>query len=143
MKKYSKVTLFFSVIFILLFIYLGYYFIKKEFHLDATPPPVVEYQKTPDELADSLGIQYRLEYTADGKMEQIIFLREGDAIFKMRHDNDSDFLVTLYKSEGEFIDTLMSRKGVFEDTLITIPIKETGAYLLDINTSGSWKISFR
>ncbi len=143
MKKYSKVTLFFSIIFILLFIYLGYYFLKKEFHLDATPPPpVAEYQKTPEEIAEGRQIQYKLEYTVEKGMTQIIHLNEDSVLFKMEHFGDSDFVVTLKTTEGELIDTLANEKGKYDGTKALL-IDETGPYILDVVTNGNWQLSFK
>jgi hypothetical protein len=142
MKKYSKITLFFSIIFILLFIYLGYYFLKKEFHLDATPsPPVAEYQKTPEEITDERQIQYKLEYTVNKGMIQIIHLNKDSVLFKMEHFGDSDFVVTLKTTEGELIDTLANEKGKYNGTKALI-INETGPYILDVVTNGNWRLSF-
>jgi hypothetical protein len=141
MKKYSKVTLFFSIIFILLFIYLGYYFLKKEFHLDATPPPVTEYQKTEEEIQDEKQIQYRLEYTDENDMEQIIHLNRGDALFKFEHNGKSDFKIILNDANGVFIDTLVNEKGEYKGTKM-IDVAESGAYILDITADGKWIISY-
>jgi len=149
MKKYSKVTLFFVIIFILLFIYLGYYFLKKEFHLDASettaPPPT--YQKTPDEIADSIyKQQYRLEYTLDNtvdeKMVQIIHLNKGEVYFSMEHMGNSEFQVVLKTPEEELVDTLANITGKNKITK-TIDIAETGPYLLEVITEGKWRLSFK
>ncbi|MFC2093371.1 hypothetical protein ACFLSV_05675 [Bacteroidota bacterium] len=149
MKKYSKTTLFFSIVFILLFIYLGYYYLKKEFHLDASetnaPPPV--YQKTPDELADSINKQqYRLEYTLDNtideKMVQIIHLNKGEVYFSMEHFGEKEFIVVLKTPEEVLIDTLANFIGKNKITK-TIDIAETGPYLLEVKTEGKWRLSFQ
>jgi hypothetical protein len=128
MKKYSKITLFFVIVFILLFIYLGYYYLKKEFHLDAsTTPP--KYQKTEEEIDDSIyKQQYRLEYTLDNtvdeKMLQVIHLNKGDVHFNMEHMGDSEFVVVLKTPEEEYV-------------------AETGPYLLEVITEGKWRLSFK
>lgn len=149
MKKYSKITLFFGILFILLFIYLGYYYLKKEFHLDASetnaPPPV--YQKTPDELADSIyKEQYRLEYTVDNtvdeKMLQIIHLNKGEVYFDMEHFGDSEFIVTLKTPEEKLVATLANFVGKNKISK-TIDIVETGPYLLEVKTEGKWRLSFK
>ena len=144
MKKYSKVTLFFSIIFILLFIYLGYYFLKKEFHLDATPspPPVAEYQKTPEEIVEGRQIQYKLEYTVEKGLIQIIHLNKDSVLFKMEHFGDSNFVVTLKTTEGELVDTLANEKGKYDGTKALI-IDESGPYILDVVTNGNWRLSFK
>ncbi len=149
MKNYSKTTLFFVTVFILLFIYLGYYYLKKEFHIDASetniPPPV--YQKTPDELADSIHKQqYRLEYTVDNtvdeKMLQIIHLNKGEVYFSMEHFGDSEFIVTLKTPEEVLVATLADIKGK-NKIAKTIVVPETGPYLLEVNTKGKWRLSFQ
>ena len=143
MKKYSKITLFFVIIFIILFVYLGYYFLKKEFHLDATPPPpVAEYQKTEEELQDEKQIQYRMEYRNKGTMLQIIHMNKGDALFKFEHDGNSEFDVVLEDANGFFIDTLVNDQGKYEGSKM-INVDEEGAYLLDIIADGKWVISFK
>ena len=149
MQNYSKITLFFVIVFILLFVYLGYYFLKKEFYLDASktnvPPPV--YQKTPEEIADSIHKQqYRLEYTVDNtvdeKMVQIIHLNKGEVYFSMEHLGDSEFIVVLKTPEEVLIDTLANIKGKNE-IVKTIDIAETGPYLLEVKTDGKWRLSFK
>ena len=149
MQNYSKITLFFVIVFILLFVYLGYYYLKKEFHIDASetnvPPPV--YQKTPDEIADSIHKQqYRLEYTVDNtvdeKMVQIIHLNKGEVYFSMEHLGDSEFIVVLKTPEEVLIDTLANIKGKNE-IVKTIDIAETGPYLLEVKTDGKWRLSFK
>ena len=149
MKKYSKITLFFSIVFILLFIYLGYYYLKKEFHLDASetnaPPPV--YQKTPDEIADSIHKQqYRMEYTLDNTVDemmlQIIHLNKGEVYFNMEHFGEKEFIVVLKTPEEVLVDTLANFIGKNKLTK-TIDIAETGPYLLEVKTEGKWRLSFQ
>ncbi len=149
MKKYSKITLFFSIVFILLFIYLGYYYLKKEFHLDASetnaPPPV--YQKTPDEIADSIHKQqYRMEYTLDNTVDemmlQIIHLNKGEVYFSMEHFGEKEFIVVLKTPEEVLVDTLANFIGKNKLTK-TIDIAETGPYLLEVKTEGKWRLSFQ
>lgn len=146
MKKYSKITLFFGIVFILLFVYLGYYYLKKEFHLEATPTPT-PYQKTADEIADSIyKEQYRLEYTVDNtvdeKMLQIIHLNKGEVYFDMEHFGDSEFIVSLKTPEELLVATLANFVGK-NKAAKTIVIPETGPYLLEVKTEGKWRLSFK
>lgn len=86
------------------------------------------------------GEQYRISFNSDGDRSQIIDLIKGRSKFYLAYSGISNFNVKLLYPDGRLLVLLANENGPYEKKQV-IDIPETGAYLLDVKTSGEWSFS--
>ena len=84
--------------------------------------------------------QYRIYFAFDGDQSQIIDLIKGHAKFKMVYTGNSKFNAKLLRTDGTLLTLLANENGPYSRKQV-IDVPETGAYLLDVKTSGEWSLS--
>lgn len=76
-----------------------------------------------------------------GKNGRPVFsLETGPATFRMTHDGDSKFTVTLLDFKGNKVELLADEMGKFAGTKV-VDIKKQGYYMLDVDADDKWKIT--
>jgi hypothetical protein len=109
-----------------------------QYLLDVTadgPWSVTISQSTP-------GSPESVPQTFSGKSQDVspfFSVGEGLATFKMSHNGDSNFIITLLDSSGNDVELLVNEIGKFNGSK-AIQIPTTGTYLLDIQANGPWTI---
>ncbi len=89
---------------------------------------------------DKPSDQYNVSFSFAGSRSQLIDLIKGDAQMNLVYTGTSKFTVNLYHKDGTLLANLADRDGPFsEKQMIEIP--ETGAYLLDVKTTGEWSLN--
>jgi hypothetical protein len=72
---------------------------------------------------------------------QLFTLQKGVSIFEITHTGgESNFAVTLMKSNGEWVDLLVNEIGEYSGKR-AIGIEKSGSYLLDIEADGNWTVN--
>lgn len=79
--------------------------------------------------------------TITGKGDDVkkIELNEGLAIFKSEYSGKRNFIVHLNDSDGETIEYIVSTIDQYTGSK-SVKIKKSGNYLLEVSSSGNWKI---
>lgn len=81
--------------------------------------------------------QYRLGVTFEGSQSQIIDMIQGKATYEFRHLGDSRFVVKIMKPDGSFVVPIVDVTGNYNG-VHSFMVPETGAYILDVKTDGTW-----
>ena len=82
--------------------------------------------------------------TVSGKGQQasqFFNLTTGLAIFKMTHDGQGHFSITLLDSRGSYIDLLVNESGAAFDGSKALGIEEAGVFILDVSADGNWSVT--
>ncbi|MCZ6750410.1 MAG: IPT/TIG domain-containing protein [Acidobacteria bacterium] len=73
------------------------------------------------------------------QVTQNFTLESGLSIFRMTHNGTSNFMVTLFDSNGQSVETLVNEMGAFGGAK-AVEISEEGEYFLDISADGMWMV---
>ncbi|HEY1598756.1 MAG TPA: hypothetical protein VGG64_04095 [Pirellulales bacterium] len=68
-----------------------------------------------------------------------IQLDKGLVVFKMKHNGESRFRVTLRDRDGQLVETLVNTLGAFEGSK-PVSIETPGVYFLNVGADGDWSI---
>ena len=68
-----------------------------------------------------------------------IQLEKGLVVFKMRHNGESRFRVTLRDENGRPVETLVNTLGAFDGSK-PVSIEKPGIYFLNVGADGDWSI---
>jgi hypothetical protein len=68
-----------------------------------------------------------------------IHLDKGLVVFKMKHNGESRFRVTLRDKDGRPVETLINTLGAFEGSK-PVSIETPGVYFLNVGADGDWSI---
>lgn len=98
-----------------------------------------EKQQTQN-AAELSGEQYRISFSFEGNRNQIIDLIKGKAKFKLIYEENSKIYAVLMHTDGTQLALLANENGPFKREQV-IEIPETGAYILDVRTTGEWSLS--
>ena len=66
-------------------------------------------------------------------------LDEGLVVFKMKHNGEARFRVTLRDQNGQLVDSLVNTLGAFDGSK-PISIEKPGIYFLNVSADGDWSI---
>ena len=103
-------------------------------------------QKTEQTIAnktfqnESPGEQYKIYFNFKGDESQIIDLIKGTAEFNLVYEGTSNFTAKILYTDGKLLADMVNMNGPVHQKLI-IPVPETGAYLLEVRTTGEWSMS--
>jgi hypothetical protein len=89
---------------------------------------------------DETGEQNRIYFVFDGDQSQIIDLVKGRAKLNIIYRGDSKFEAKLLYTNGTLLALLANENGPYSRKQV-IDVPETGAYLLDVKTTGEWSLS--
>ena len=140
MRHNAKPKIIISLIFIIALGFLAYYLLFDRFLLltGALDPRSDRYKI--EELAEKRKIQYKKPWEGTGNLKQTIHLNPGPAVFIMSHTGNSEFIVELRTNTDSLITVLAKQTGDYEG-VAQVNVPDQDAYLLNIITTGSWKIS--
>jgi len=89
---------------------------------------------------ESISEQYKIYFNFEGDESQIIDLIKGTAEINLVYKGTSKFTARLLNSDGTLFTELVDMNGpVNEKQIISVP--KTGAYLLDVKTTGEWSMN--
>lgn len=84
--------------------------------------------------------QYKIYFNFNGDESQIIDLIKGTAEINLVYEGTSKFTARLLNSDRTLFTELVDMNGpVNEKQIISVP--KTGAYLLDVKTTGEWSMN--
>jgi len=84
--------------------------------------------------------QYKIYFNFEGDESQIIDLIKGTAEINLVYKGTSKFTARLLNTDGTLFTELVDMNGpVNEKQIISVP--KTGAYLLDVKTTGEWSMN--
>jgi len=102
-------------------------------------------QNTAENIADktvqneSVSEQYKIYFNFTGDESQIIDLIKGTVELNLIYEGTSKFTARLLNVDGTIFAELVDMNGpVNEKHVISVP--KTGAYLLDVKTTGDWSM---
>lgn len=128
--KYAVLVLIVFTIIILAVLYFG----KNDFGK-------IEAGKTENQnQTEKISEQYKIHFNFDGDQSQIIDLIKGEVELKLVYSGYSKFTAKLLHLDGTLLTMLADINGPY-NKIQTVYISETGAYLLDVKTSGEWSLS--
>lgn len=81
--------------------------------------------------------QYRIAEQFTGSKSQIIDLIQGPANFVLTHQGEGHFKATLMYADGTIVDVLADVTGTYTGKK-RIEVPETRAYILNVETTGTW-----
>ncbi len=88
---------------------------------------------------ESVSEQYKIYFNFTGDESQIIDLIKGTVELNLIYEGTSKFTARLLNVDGTIFAELVDMNGpVNEKQIITVP--KTGAYLLDVKTTGEWSM---
>lgn len=88
---------------------------------------------------ESVSEQYKIYFNFTGDESQIIDLIKGTVELNLIYEGTSKFTAKLLNTDGTLLAELVDRNGpVNEKQIISVP--KTGAYLLDVKTTGEWSM---
>ena len=88
---------------------------------------------------ESVSEQYKIYFNFTGDESQIIDLIKGNVELNLIYEGTSKFTAKLLNTDGTLLAELVDRNGpVNEKQIISVP--KTGAYLLDVKTTGDWSM---
>ena len=88
---------------------------------------------------ESVSEQYKIYFNFTGDESQIIDLIKGTVELNLIYEGTSKFTAKLLNTDGTLLAELVDRNGpVNEKQIISVP--KTGAYLLDVKTTGDWSM---
>lgn len=88
---------------------------------------------------ESVSEQYKIYFNFTGDESQIIDLIKGNVELNLIYEGTSKFTAKLLNTDGTLLAELVDRNGpVNEKQVISVP--KTGAYLLDVKTTGDWSM---
>ncbi|MCI0474271.1 MAG: hypothetical protein L0Y76_11870 [Ignavibacteria bacterium] len=132
-KSNSKAKIFFSFIFVIGLLILGYFLLVDNFKMIFGDPVKVEEGK---------GVQYRFAYNVTGDKTHIIHLNKGPVLFEYYHEGEGSFYIDLKTNKDSLVKVLAQTNGTYEGkTELDVP--ETDAYVLTITTKGVWGLDFK
>ena len=86
---------------------------------------------------ESVSEQYKIYFSFRGDESQIIDLIKGTVELNLIYEGTSKFTAKLLNTDGTLLADLVDMNGpVNEKQIISVP--KTGAYLLDVKTTGDW-----
>lgn len=83
--------------------------------------------------------QYRIAENFVGSKDQIIDLIQGPVTFEILHQGSGKFIVNLKNADGVVVENLVNVTGDFKGKK-RMNIAETRAYILDVETEGTWSV---
>ena len=89
---------------------------------------------------EETGGQYKMYFCFEGDKSQIIDLIKGKVELNLVYRGTSKFTAKLFNSDGTLFSTLADVIGPYKQKQV-IDVPETGAYQLDVRTSGEWSLS--
>jgi len=88
---------------------------------------------------ESVSEQYKIYFSFRGDESQIIDLIKGTVELNLIYEGTSKFTAKLLNTDGTLLADLVDMNGpVNEKQIISVP--KTGAYLLDVKTTGDWSM---
>ena len=88
---------------------------------------------------ESVREQYKIYFNFKGDESQIIDLIKGTAELNLVYEGTSKFTARILNTDGTLLADLVDMNGpVNEKQIISVP--KTGAYLLDVKTTGEWSM---
>lgn len=106
---------------------------------DKSKQNVDNYKVQPKDTVDIKKDQYRIAENFVGTKNQIIDLIKGPATFDIVHQGTGKFVCTLMQADGTIIAVLADVTGDFKGKK-QIEVPETRAYVLDVQTEGTWSV---
>lgn len=89
---------------------------------------------------ESISEQYKIYFNFNGDESQIIDLMEGMAEINLVYEGTSKFTARILNTDGTLFAELVDMDGPVNEKQI-IPVPKTGAYLLDVKTTGEWSMN--
>jgi hypothetical protein len=86
--------------------------------------------------------QYRMNYNYSGHQDLIIDLLQGPVTFVMEYPGNDNFRVMLKTNKGEDVKLLIDKKGPVAE-LVKMDAPYLGPYLLEVRTTGTWRVEHR
>lgn len=128
--KYLGVSL---LILIVITIFIVF-FVSKEY--SSKEEQKAQKKNQPSEVNE----QYELNATFEGNQTQVIDLIKGRAVLNITYPGNSRFIVKLFYPSGTFITMLADLNGPYSRSY-AVDVPESGAFLLEVRTSGEWSYS--
>jgi heme/copper-type cytochrome/quinol oxidase subunit 2 len=89
---------------------------------------------------ESISEQYKIYFNFNGDESQIIDLIKGTAEINLVYEGTSKFTARILNTDGTLFTELVDTDGpVNEKQIISVP--KTGAYLLEVKTTGEWSMN--
>lgn len=89
---------------------------------------------------ESTSEQYKIYFNFSGDASQIIDLIKGTAEINLVYKGTSGFTARLLNTDGTLFTELVDKNGpVNQKQIISVP--KTGAYLLEVKTTGEWSMN--
>ncbi len=83
--------------------------------------------------------QYRIAENFVGSKDQVIDLIQGPVTFELIHMGSGKFVVNLKNADGTVVENLANLSGDYKGKK-RIEVRETRAYILDVETEGTWSV---
>jgi hypothetical protein len=104
--------------------------------VDADGPWTVDIAQPETQTAQGTPASFK---GAGKQVSPFLMLKPGLTIFKMTHDGESNFIVTLLDSNGRLVELLTNVIGTFDGSK-AVGIQKSGIYCLNIVADGEWNI---
>ncbi|NOS86326.1 MAG: hypothetical protein HOP31_14400 [Ignavibacteria bacterium] len=103
--------------------------------------PTTEHQSAKKTVQnESISEQYKIYFNFNGDESQIIDLIKGTAEINLVYEGTSKFTARILNTDGTLFTELVDTDGpVNEKQIISVP--QTGAYLLEVKTTGEWSMN--
>ncbi len=88
---------------------------------------------------ESISEQYKIYFNFNGDESQIIDLIKGTAEINLVYEGTSKFTARILNPDGTLFTELVDMDGPVNDKQI-ISVPKTGAYLLEVKTTGDWSM---
>lgn len=89
---------------------------------------------------ESVSEQYKIYFNFNGDESQMIDLIKGTAELNLVYEDTSKFTARILNIDGTLLASLVDMNGpVHLKHILSVP--ETGAYLLDVKTTGEWSMN--
>lgn len=89
---------------------------------------------------ETISEQYKIYFNFKGDESQIIDLIKGTAEINLVYEGTSKFTARLLNTDGTLFTELVDMNGPVNDKQI-ISVPKTGAYLLEVRTTGEWSMN--
>ncbi len=89
---------------------------------------------------ESTSEQYKIFFNFNGDETQIIDLIKGTAEIILVYEGTSEFTARIFNTDGTLFTELVDTHGPINDKQI-ISVPKTGAYLLEVKTTGEWSMN--
>jgi hypothetical protein len=84
--------------------------------------------------------QYRMYFKFEGNKSQLIDLIKEDVNLKLVYSGETKFTAKILNADGTLLTVLVDEIGPYNGIQV-VKVPETGAYILDVKTSGEWSLS--